>query len=91
MSRFTQDPFNLPQGALIVAQVSAINSIGYSVPSSANVVGVTVQIAPPITPVAPLIDLSKTDETKITVVMTAINSLSDAGGSAITSYNLEWD
>lgn len=46
---------------------------------------------PPISPPAVAIDVTKTNENQITVVMTQISLQSVTGGSPITSYSLEWD
>lgn len=39
-------PFNLAIGSLVVAQVEALNAIGYSTPSVSNTVGASAQTTP---------------------------------------------
>lgn len=45
-------------------------------------------MSPPIAPDDLQVDLSKTDETSIYVIM---STLTQDGGSPIVSYSLEWD
>jgi len=39
MTRFLADPYNLRQGDLLVATVSSKNTVGWSAPSSPNIIG----------------------------------------------------
>ena len=39
MAVLTAEPFSLPEGALVVATIEALNEIGYSDPSDANTTG----------------------------------------------------
>lgn len=40
MLTLAKTPFNIPQGSLIKVRISAKNSIGFSIPSTLNTVGV---------------------------------------------------
>lgn len=76
-------------GSLVEAKVKAHNTNGYGEYSPVNVAGSTIQTAP-TTMNAP-ISGSATSSTQIQVTWSALTASSDTGGSAITSYNLEWD
>jgi len=70
MSDFLVSPYTLIRGDLIIARVSALNSIGWSSPSPLNTAGVVVQTTP-AQPSALIVNTALTDETQITVIMTA--------------------
>lgn len=94
MATFAAAPFSLAHDALIVFRMSASNQIGWQpTPSSTTTGEVRVQTTPLGTPDALILDATGTNETQITVQMTAIADTDSAknGGSPITSYSLEWD
>ena len=91
MLLFSENPFNLQQGDLIVAKVEAFNSIGYSLASQPNQDGTKVQTLPLATPEPLEVDLGQTNESQITLRMTPLILLTQTGGSPIVSYSLEWD
>jgi hypothetical protein len=73
MSVFTSAPFSLSVGDLIEVQVEAYNSVGYSIPSTANTVGVTAKTAPQVA-VSNLERGSSTSKTQIQLTWTGISS-----------------
>jgi hypothetical protein len=44
-----------------------------------------------VDPKALIVDLSKTNESQISLEMTAMIAVGETGGSPIVSYSLEWD
>ena len=91
MLDFSEEPFDLAQGDLIIARVRAQNSIGWSDPSIENDIGQQVQTAPLPQPADLAVNFDQTDEQQIALMMTEITLTEDTGGSAIVSYSLEWD
>lgn len=85
MSVLTSSPYSLAYGATVYAKVQAQNSQGWSVLSIANVGGATIQQTPS-TMSAPTSG-SSTSESQIEISWIAPSD----GGSAISSYNLQWD
>lgn len=86
MSVLTAAPFSLGVGASIIAQVEALNAIGYSIPSSDSTVFATVRTPPTVAPT-----LSKdplTSETAVVLDWTTIPASPGNGGSAITGYTV---
>mmetsp|Transcript_33983 Transcript_33983/g.25072 ORF Transcript_33983/g.25072 Transcript_33983/m.25072 type:complete len:122 (-) Transcript_33983:157-522(-) len=86
MSVITTSPYSLAVGQAIQAEVAAYNINGWSDFSDANSVGINAQGAPSAITVFAS-DASQTDESQIEVHWSAPSN----GGSAITSYNLQWD
>jgi len=94
MPSFTQSPWSLAQGALILYRVSAKNAVGWQTQPSGPLTGeVRVQTGPIGTPAALILDPAQTDETRATVEMPEIpaGDATATGGSPILSYSLEWD
>mmetsp|Transcript_29136 Transcript_29136/g.28194 ORF Transcript_29136/g.28194 Transcript_29136/m.28194 type:complete len:200 (-) Transcript_29136:2382-2981(-) len=89
MSELWDSPFSLPYDADIIAIVSAYNSIGWNLASDPNSSGPTVQTVP--VQMAQASRGSATSTTQIEVDWAALTSSSDTGGSAIVSYNLQWN
>jgi len=79
--------FNLAEGALVVAVVEALNTIGYSAPSPENTAGALVQVVPAAPPTAPERG-GGTDRTQLEVLYAAN---SQDGGAIIEAYGLEID
>lgn len=91
MATFTQEPYSLEQGTLIQVTVQGLNQVGWSTTSSLNTVGVKVQTEPKEIPTAPIVDTFNSNELQITILIAPIEEIELVGGSAITSYSLEWD
>ena len=84
--------YKLNLGTLIRAKVTATNSMGESIASAPNTIGVTVQTIAQTPTSGPIRveDLSTTSS--ITVKMSDVLDYSvSAGGAEITSYNLEFN
>ena len=90
MVDFLSSPYSLTRGSLIIARVSAKNSIGWSASSTLSVQGVEVQTTP-AQPANLIVDMSATYETQARVIMIAQTLVAQTGGSSIISYALEWD
>lgn len=81
-------PFLLTYGTLVRAKVLAANARGWSAPSAANVAGATIQVEP-TAPAAPTSGAA-TGPTQLDVRWSSL-ALIPAGGSAVLSYNLQYD
>jgi hypothetical protein len=92
MAILTSTPYSLTLNTLIRVQVSASNLQGEGEFSDFNIEGALIQQGPN-TPLSPVVRVD--DEctvSTITVEMPRITDLSDeAGGTEITSYNLEYN
>jgi hypothetical protein len=88
MHALAASPFNLAYGTLVQAEVLAQNERGWSVASLPNTIGATIEVAPS----AVLIPTrgALTGPTQIEVAWSSL-SLTDAGGSAVLSYHLQYD
>jgi len=90
ISSLTAAPFNLEQGDIVYARVSAINEIDTSEVSNLSAAtGADIRTVP----VAPSTGPSRgssSDEDTLHITITALTG-TDTGGSAITSYNIERD
>ncbi len=80
-------PFFLSQGTVVQAKVSAINNIGASTYSNANMVGALIEIVPHKPAVAPMRDPT-TLKNKLVINVTPITGHL-TGGASIISYELE--
>ena len=81
MQTFSEDPINLVQGQLIIVQLYAFNNIGLSDPSAPNQEGVDVQVSPPTAPSDLIVNFEETNETRISLIMSAFDSIAETGGS----------
>jgi len=82
--------YKLPLNSLIRAQVAATNGQGESEFSAVNTVGVLIQTIPSAPVLKPIRIEAQSTTSAIAIEMPEIVSLSElAGGSEITSYNLE--
>jgi large repetitive protein len=88
MSVLTAAPYSLTQGALVAARVTATNSYGPGQASSANTVGADVRVAP-LAMAAPTRGPG-TAISQVEVLWTVLSAPNN-GGSAVTSYHLQWD
>ena len=91
MASLLISPFNLIQGDDIIIRVAAENSLGlggYSPLSQTTVAKVEGKPDTPTTTVQ--VDQTGTDTTNIKLTWSALNSPAN-GGTAITSYNIQWD
>jgi len=82
-------PFDLQQGDLVQAKVTATNNYGDSAISDANTAGALIETVPHIPTIAPTRG-SNTGETQVEVIITPLTGL-ETGGSPITSYVILWD
>lgn len=89
LTEFLIEPLLLPQGSLIQARVSAINSIGQSVPSLTNSAGSLVEQVPHKPPTAPTKNYSSTQNV-IVVDFLELQGTAN-GGSEVLAYELWWD
>lgn len=87
MSVLTASPFSLSEGDSVEVYVKAKNTIDYSDQSSSGTFNALAQVVPHAPTSAPVRDASTT----ATNLVVDISSVSQTGGSAITSYNIEWD
>lgn len=85
MSDLRASPWNLVLGAEIKAKVITYNERGASPESPESSSGITVQTEP--LQVTAITETSAS-ESEITVTWT---DMTNSGGVAVTSYNLEWD
>lgn len=81
-------PYSLVYADLVVAKVRASNAIGWGPYSQPNSVGALVQTEPVTAATPTPARGSRTDDTRVEVVWTAITLAVETGGSPITSYNL---
>ena len=81
-------PFLLTYGTLVQAEVLAANARGWSAPSLPNTVGATIQVEPS-TMLSPTRGVL-TGPTQLDVHWSSL-ALIDAGGSAVLSYDLQYD
>jgi antitoxin (DNA-binding transcriptional repressor) of toxin-antitoxin stability system len=84
-------PYSLQYGALVVAKLRARNAVGWGPYSPENSVGALVQTEPVAAATPAPTRGSRTDHTKVEVTWAAMTLPADTGGSAITSYNLQWN
>lgn len=84
MLNLINEPFNLEQGNLIKARISAINEIGQSVPSILNSIGDVVEQVPH----KPLhIPIKNSETTQNELIVDYVHLIGEMdGGSPITSY-----
>jgi hypothetical protein len=77
------------RGTLVQAKVAAHNARGWGAHSEINTAGALVAVAP----AAPALPTSGagTTTTAVQVAWAALTTGAQTGGSAITSYNLDWD
>jgi hypothetical protein len=84
--------YKLTLGTLIRAKVTATNSMGESIASAANSIGVSVQTIAQTPSTGPIRVEDQSTTSSITVKMTEVIDFSpSAGGAEITSYNLEYN
>lgn len=84
-----ESPFTLAQGELVQVRVTAVNSIGGSVPSIPNSVGAEIELVPHKPPTAPTKNYSTT---QTTLVINYLHLEGTAnGGSEVLSYSVVWD
>ena len=88
MTVLTSSPYNLTYNTLVQAEAQAYNVQGWGGLSNANTVGAVIQVPP--SQMGQPTRGSATTETQIQVNWNALTGVS-TGGSAITSYNLQWD
>jgi hypothetical protein len=88
MSVVLAAPYSLAQGDLVEARVTAVNSHGAGQASAANSAGADVRVAP-LAVGAPSRGAS-TATTQVEVEWPALTAPGD-GGSAVTSYHVQWD
>ena len=89
MTVLRADPYSVPIGDLIVAEVAAINAKGTSEPSEPNTSGVLGQDAPTVAPVLARGD--QTSEIQIELQWEPPTASLDIGGSFITGFKIYWD
>lgn len=90
ISELTAAPFNLVQGDVVYARVSAINEIGTSeVSDLSGDDGAEIRTVP-LAPTSGPSRGSNSDEDNLHIVIQPLTGV-NTGGSAITSYNIEWD
>jgi len=89
MSVLTTSPYSLDQGDSVYAQVAASNLIGEGSLTADNAVAATVQVEPHQPSAAPTRDPTSSD-TQLVVNWAALSDPED-GGSAVTSYHLQYD
>ena len=82
MSELFSAPFSLAYGATISATVEALNSVGYSAPSTAGT-GLTVSTPPVDAPV-----ITRDPATTTTTIVIAWAAITTSGGSAVTGYDI---
>ena len=84
--------YKLTLGTLIRAKVTATNSMGESIASAANSIGVSVQTIAQTPSTGPNRVEDQSTTSSITVKMIDVIDFSpSAGGAEITSYNLEYN
>ena len=84
--------YKLTLGTLIRAKVTATNSMGESIASAANSIGVSVQTIAQTPSTGPIRVEDQSTTSSITVKMTEVVDFSpSSGGAEITSYNLEYN
>ena len=84
--------YKLTLGTLIRAKVTATNSMGESIASAANTIGVSVQTIAQTPSTGPIRVEDQSTTSSITVKMADFIDFSpSAGGAEITSYNLEYN
>lgn len=86
MSVLIASPYLLDEGDLIVAQVFATNAVGDSSVSTDNTIGAEVQTIPATPTSAP----TRNSATTATNIVVDIATVTADGGSAITSYSIEY-
>ena len=89
METLTSDPFNIQQGDLIKIRVSAQNSLGFSIPSTLNTVGVTAKVQPHKPPTVPQRGVG-TSPLQLVVDYAMLTGVF-TGNSEITSLQMQWD
>jgi hypothetical protein len=88
MQTLLANPFDLQYNQLVKATVQAKNTNGWSDESEANVDGARIQTVP--NQMAPVTRMADSNQIALHVQWSALSG--DAtGGSAIDSYNLQWD
>lgn len=85
-------PFGFVQGDQLSLKIRASNSMGYGAYSAVLTGGPIIETVPDSPSTSPARDEAGTTTTQIAVEMEEVAALSlAAGGSTITSYNLEWN
>ena len=84
-------PYSLSKGALVKAEVQALNAKGWSGLSTLNTAGAVIETEPDA-PGAPSRVEATTDETQVTVSFPALAAGSASGGptATIATYELQW-
>jgi len=77
------------RGTLVQAKVRAHNAKGWGAYSEINTAGATVAVAPAA--MATPTEGAATSTTQVQANWAALTTAAQTGGSAITSYNLDWD
>jgi hypothetical protein len=83
--------YSLVYADRVVARIRALNSVGWSPYSDANPDGALVQTEPRTASTPAPARGPRTDHTRVEVEWAPMASAAATGGSAITSYNLQWD
>ena len=76
------------QDSIVQAKIRALNQVGWGPFSQANKAGLRVFVEP--VKMQKVTRGTSTTESQIEILLTPITDLLLAGGSAITSYNLQW-
>lgn len=87
VSVLVADPYFLEEGDLVVAQIEALNYIGYSEPSEPNTEGAVIKRRPHMPLEAPRRGASTTDAS----IEVDFDEVIEDGGSSILQYSLEID
>jgi hypothetical protein len=83
-------PVSLPLDAPILTKVKAYNARGWSLVSDSSTTSVLSQTVPSAVGTLTT-DAAQTGEAQVFVQWPALSTSAETGGSAITSYNLQWD
>jgi len=89
MNLLTASPFSLSQGSSIIARVTAINTIGVGATSPDSTVTASAETVPH-KPSSPPMRGAATSASQLVVDWAALTAPNN-GGSAVFSYNLQWD
>lgn len=82
-----EDPYFLEEGDLVVAQIEALNYIGYSEPTEPNTEGAVIKQRPHMPLESPRRGSSTTDSS----IEVLFDQVTEDGGSSILQYSLEMD
>lgn len=89
MTTLAASPYSLTYGTDIKAKVSATNAVGTSGTSGQSTSFTQLETVP--VTMGAVSSGSSTDDTQIEVSWSALSTDADTGGSAITSYQIQWD